>query len=204
MARPTDCTEEMTKEIAGGIIAGLSNRDACLAAGVTETTFYNWMKWGQAEDDRVNGSGRRKVHKRKASFVEFFKTIKKAKAQRKRTLLARIQQAARGGEEYTETRRTLRRHAETGQLQVIEETTAVKTRHAEWTAAAWLLERIHPDEFGRRTRVDVHDWREEARKAGYDPDSIFDGLVAQFTAAMVSDDASGGDGEGSEECEPGE
>ena len=37
-----------------------------------------------------------------------------------------------------------------------------------WHAAAWLLERKHPDEFGRRNRVEIHDWRKEAKSVDVD------------------------------------
>ncbi len=142
-------------------------------------------------------SNRRRIRKREKPFVQFLQEVKKAHSARKRTLLARILQTARGGEERTETRQTLRRV--NGELQVVEERTTVKTAAPNWTAAAWLLERGYPDEFGRRTRLDVHDWREEARKEGYDPDAIFEGLVAEFTAAMVGE-SSDGSPEGSQEA----
>jgi hypothetical protein len=48
------------------------------------------------------------------------------------------------------------------------------------------------------TKLEVRDWREEARKDGIDPDVLKENLVAQFTAAMVGrgDPGSPGDGPG--------
>ncbi len=41
-----------------------------------------------------------------------------------------------------------------------------------WTAAAWWLERRHPNDYGRRDRVEVtFDFRKEAERLGLDPDA---------------------------------
>jgi transposase len=192
--RKTICTPKLTQEITTNIIAGLSNHDAAVSAGIGERTFYAWLSRGEAEMIRLKENGRRKMRKREEPFVQFMQAVKKAKSLRKRTLLAQIQQAARGGAEYTETKRTFR--LQNGTLVMVEEITANKERAPVWQAAAWLLERIHPDEFGRRNRIDVYDWREEARKDGYDPDEIIDALAAEFESAMVGARESGSVEEG--------
>lgn len=48
------------------------------------------------------------------------------------------------------------------------------------------------------TKLEVRDWRDEARKDGIDPDALKERLVAEFTAAMVGrgDPGSPGDGTG--------
>ena len=35
----------------------------------------------------------------------------------------------------------------------------MKAADRNWQAAAWMLERKYPDEFGRRARVDFYNWR---------------------------------------------
>lgn len=169
--RNTECTPEITRKIAGGIAGGLSNRDAVALAGITESTFYGWLKRGEAEHDRLTKSLRGKPKGSEAPFLEFFETIKKAVPRRKQTLVGIIKKAAGGGETMTETKRT---YKEVEQKDIdgkpyfarilVEEVVIEKTRASEWTAAAWLLERLHYDEFGRRNRVDVYDWRKEVKE----------------------------------------
>lgn len=158
MHRKTDCTPKIIALIEKNVCQGLSNKDAAKLAGISDRSFYNWLERGRNELERVAGNSRAKIRKSEEPFVRFFRTIKKAVPKRKRLLIGRIQQAARGGEQIKETRRTFKKGV------LVEEVTTEKTRAAEWQAAAWLLERLHPEEFGRRTRVDVHDWRKELKE----------------------------------------
>lgn len=50
-----------------------------------------------------------------------------------------------------------------------------------WQAAAWLLERLHPEEFGRRDRLTL-EWRREAERLGIDADAAYQQLVEKFAA----------------------
>ena len=169
--RNTDCTPQITRQIAGRIAGGLSNRDAVALAGITESTFYGWLKRGEVEHGRMAESSRRKPKKSEAPFLEFFETVKKAIPRRKRVLVDIIKKAAGGGETITETKRT---YKEVEQKDIdgqpyfarilVEEVVTEKKRAPEWTAAAWLLERLHHEEFGRRNRVDVYDWRKEVKE----------------------------------------
>lgn len=57
------------------------------------------------------------------------------------------------------------------------EAVIAKAADKNWTAAAWWLERRHPDEYGRRDRIEVRvDMRTEAQKVaaelGLDPDEV--------------------------------
>lgn len=170
--RKTECNPELTKQIAENITLGLSNKDAAAMAGISEPTFYGWLKRGEIEYNRVcENSNRRQVKENERPFLEFFKSIKKAIPQRKHFLIDTIKQAAQGGERFTETRKTYReveRKDIDGQPYwehlLVEEVTTEKVRASEWTAAAWLLERLHHEEFGKRNRVDVYDWRKEVKE----------------------------------------
>lgn len=155
MARPTICTPEVTKEICDNITLGMNNRDSAMLAGVSERSFYEWLQWGEAELERVAESPRRRVRIRKRPFTQFSQSVGRARPLRKKVLVGRIQQAAQGTGTITETK-TIHKKGEPAQT-----VTVTKERHAEWAPAAWLLERLHPEEFGRRQRVDVYDWRIE-------------------------------------------
>ena len=150
-----ECTPQMRKAICDNIICGLTNHDSAVLAGVSEGSFYAWLKRGEVETARLAMHPHSRPRKYEARYVEFLKAVEKAKSQRKSLLLSRIQKAAKGGEQFTETKRTFK----AGEL--TEEVITVKQMLPEWTAAAWLLERIHPQEFARRQRVDVFDWRQE-------------------------------------------
>ena len=158
MTRKTACTPELTKEIATNIKMGMSNQDAVNLAGISHTAFYNWLNRGEAELERVAAGSGRKIRKNEQPFVDFVEAIKSAIPARKQILIGRIQRAAQGGETITETYKKYRKGV------VVEERHTTKTRAAEWQAAAWLLERLHYDEFGRRSRVDVYDWRKELKE----------------------------------------
>ena len=184
VGRKTLCTDEMIQNISASISVGLSNQDAATVNGIDRSTFYNWLCRGETEIARVAGT-RRKIRKREAPFVEFFYAIKKAGPRRKRSLLAHIRSAAQGGALITETR-TIKRGKE-----IVEKVTVEKAAPPQWQAAAWLLERINPEEFSKR--IQVRDWREEAKADGIDdPDAVLESLVQKFQSAMA-----GGDGTGS-------
>jgi hypothetical protein len=71
-------------------------------AGIHEATFYNWIKWGEAQ-----ARGR---------YFEFFEAVKKAEAEGQAALVATINVASKDS----------------------------------WQAAAWILERKYPEEWGRK------------------------------------------------------
>jgi hypothetical protein len=49
-----------------------------------------------------------------------------------------------------------------------------------------------------------YSWRDEARKAGVDPDAVYSQLVDEFTSAMVADSDAGGGTGGDTSGDPGE
>lgn len=53
MARPTKYTPETTDEIVAGIMYGLTDKDAALAAGVSEKSLERWRKRYGDFDDRL-------------------------------------------------------------------------------------------------------------------------------------------------------
>lgn len=89
-------TPEVVEAICVSIRDGCTQKDAALAAGISEETFYEWIK----------------------SKPEFSESLKKADGEMVRSAVGCIRKAAESGQ---------------------------------WTAAAWLLERRHPQNFGHRT-----------------------------------------------------
>jgi glycosylphosphatidylinositol transamidase (GPIT) subunit GPI8 len=64
MTRPTKLNDEVTKIICENIELGLSYSLAAQGAGITSETFIQWMKKGEAGDDK--------------SFMDFHASVKKA------------------------------------------------------------------------------------------------------------------------------
>ncbi len=71
MARPTKYTDEIVNEIIGGVAVGMTDKDAALAAGITEQTLSRWRK----------------------RYVDFDNRLMRARKQRSRLLLRRIHTA---------------------------------------------------------------------------------------------------------------
>ena len=110
MARPVKLTPELTQEITTYICEGNSPTISATLAGISPSTYFNWMSKGSNQKPR---------------FMEFSESIKRACAQSIANRLAQISRAADSGN---------------------------------WRAAAWLLERMAPESFGKHS----HRCRERA------------------------------------------
>jgi hypothetical protein len=99
---------KLQREIGKNIKLGMPLKFAAEAAGITETTFYNWMARGEKE--------------KKGQFFEFFEYIKQCQSTAVQLHLKLITKAATKGN---------------------------------WQASAWILERRHPEEFGRRDNLNI-------------------------------------------------
>lgn len=183
--RKTILNKEIQTALVEAISLGLKIEDACSLAGITQASFFAWIQKGEK-------LGAKQV------YIEFAEAIKKAQPSRKRVLLSRIYQAARGGK-IVKDKKTTTRLVDGTKTAVTE---VVETEHEvppDWKADAWMLERGFPDEFGRRYQVDVTDWRKQAEKSGVDSkeiDAAFNKLVDEFAARIARGDAAGGDAKG--------
>lgn len=92
--RKTLLTPELQQAICANITAGLNQQDAAELAGVPLTTFYNWLRRGELEQNRLAQSPRTKPRPRETVFLEFWKSVKKAQIAFKQTHVKNIEQAA--------------------------------------------------------------------------------------------------------------
>lgn len=88
MGRSIKLTPELQDQICRLLAAGNYIETVCDLVGIHESTFYNWMKrgergWKQDQD---------------AGFLEFFKAVKKARAQAEVMSLAHIRKAGLDGQ----------------------------------------------------------------------------------------------------------
>ena len=106
--RKTKLTRKLIAEAVEGIEKGHYAKTVCQALGISENTYYTWLKKGeeQIENDE------------RGVFREFYESVKKAQAEGEQEL-----------------------------LQIIRDTAA-----RNWTAAAWMLERMHPEKYGKREK----------------------------------------------------
>ncbi len=73
MARPTKYTDEIVNEIVGGVAVGLTDKDAALAAGISENTLHVWRR----------------------RYRDFDSRLMRARKQRSRLMLRRIHEAGK-------------------------------------------------------------------------------------------------------------
>lgn len=79
--RPSKLTPEIQEEILRIIKSGNYIETACAYVGINKTTFYDWLKKGAREKDRVAQNPRAKVKKDLQIYVDFSNAVEKALAQ---------------------------------------------------------------------------------------------------------------------------
>jgi DNA-binding transcriptional MerR regulator len=143
--RPSKLSPEVQKIIVTAVSRGMYYEAAASLAGVTYATLRNWYNRGEVEAER-RSSPRVKSGTRKWEREQ----------------------------PYFEFFDALKKAQATAQYNALR-TIDTASNSGTWQAAAWLLERRHPDQFGRRDRIDanvaqtddgmtVEEWREQARK----------------------------------------
>ena len=81
LGRPTKLTPELQAEMVNIIRGGNYVETACAYVGLNKTTFYDWMKRGAREMDRVKKNPKARVRKEEQVYVDFSNAIKKAEAE---------------------------------------------------------------------------------------------------------------------------
>lgn len=138
MGRPTKLTSELQATIVHAIEQGLNDKMACLVAGVSEATFYNWRARG-AQD-------------RSGRYVDFLEACTQARARGEAALAGVIYKAATGG--FIETTTVTERTQKDGE-RVVRET--VKMIAPDWRAAAFTLSRRYPADWGLQGDANPND-----------------------------------------------
>ena len=137
MARPTKLTPEVQENICNWLKLGYYQEDAAIMAGISASTYYEWIKKGESERVALE-SGEDMLalpeHPLPASsekaqeielvypFLEFSEAVKKARAEAEGAHIRNIRKAADNGV---------------------------------WQASAWFLERSHPKKWGKRSQLEL-------------------------------------------------
>jgi hypothetical protein len=142
--RPTKLLDDAVEEaVLDAIRYGATIEAACAAAGIAERTYYGWMTRGREaketleETDELPGT--------ELPFLQFLQSAMRAHARGQVANVRRIDRAAEGG--YVIRTRT-RRMRDPGTGDLVEET-ETDLAPPDWRAGAWILERRHPEGFGK-------------------------------------------------------
>jgi hypothetical protein len=130
MASPPKLTPALQNAIVNAVSIGVPLRMASELAGVAFDTVLEWIQ---------RGEGRHPTRRATAPYVQFAHALKKAEAQDQARRVARIEQAARGGQVLVEkTSTTVKPDGSTVTVR------EVKYSAPSWVADAWHLERTDP------------------------------------------------------------
>ncbi len=132
MARPTKLTPEVIEEICNWLKLGYYQEDAATMAGISASTYYDWMKKGDDAQKALESGDSSSLPATQEGdevevvnmFQEFSEAVKKARAEAEGAHIRNIRKAADNGN---------------------------------WQASAWWLERSFPQKWGKRSTLDLRD-----------------------------------------------
>lgn len=136
MGRPTKLSADLKERLIGALRSGAPNETAAGFAGIAESTFYAWL--ARAQDDLKNNP------EIATDYTEFQEAVEKAQAEAEIEKLLIINNAAKGKPT----------------------TEGAPGTAGQWQAAAWFLERRHPERYGRRIVTIPDPDPEDPRKKG--------------------------------------
>uniref|UniRef100_A0A6M3LHS6 Terminase n=1 Tax=viral metagenome TaxID=1070528 RepID=A0A6M3LHS6_9ZZZZ len=141
VGRPSSLTPEVRATICKHVAAGNYYVTACQAAGISSSTFRNWIEQGNAEQEAGKTDG---------IFFAFLQEVKRAEAERELVIVSRLVDAAMPGVKKKVTKPVMVQGLpvfdDDGNIKTVTETTETG---GEWLAAATFLERRHPERWAR-------------------------------------------------------
>lgn len=78
--RPEKLTKQLQEEMVKHVRSGNYVETVCAYVGIYKDTFYNWMRRGAKEKERVMKNPKARIRKDEQKYVEFSDAIKEAEA----------------------------------------------------------------------------------------------------------------------------
>ena len=97
VGRDTKLTPERQETILEALKTGCYIETACLYAGISVATMYNWFERGKRERERLAVFSDQSVSETEVAFLEFLEAVEKARATAELRAVAQIQKAASEG-----------------------------------------------------------------------------------------------------------
>ncbi len=132
---------ELQNRLAALLQQGCSIEAATAVVGISRTSFYNWMRRGRRELDRLETSVQALPEGEESIYADFWRAVEHAAGELEARNVRIIEEAARGGGELIETITVL---DSSGEPETKTTRIRVKNLKPEWQAAKWLLERRFP------------------------------------------------------------
>ncbi len=136
--RPPIINAVLVKSITDMIATGAPMYTVAAANGIHRDTINDWLRKGAA--------AKRGVYK------DFSVAVKEAAAKGQLKHFDNIRESGDGYEVIS--RRVKQVKNAKGELEIVE-TTTEQTRERQWTASAWILERMNPEVFGRKDSLKI-------------------------------------------------
>lgn len=95
LGRPTLLTDEVRERIVSAVAGGAYFDDAAQFAGITERTFYNWIRRGKDAQEIMEAGG--EIPDSEIPFLQFLQEVERARANAVMRNLTLIQTAASNG-----------------------------------------------------------------------------------------------------------
>jgi hypothetical protein len=146
--QPTKLTPECSKLILEALQKHNYVSTACDLAGISDTTFYNWIDKAEKYQVRLIAGG--SIEEQGKRYIDFFASVKQARAGSEGELLGRIDTA--GSVATLIEKRTIEHTLKDGSNKT---ETIERWKPPDWTANAWILERTRWEKYGQHSSLDI-------------------------------------------------
>ena len=96
--RKTIMSDDLVKNILALIEIGSPVKDVVKSQGISEPTYYHWLKRGADEMERLERNSNAKPNPSEVEFLEFFKSVERAKSVAVNKHVAVVSNAGKNGD----------------------------------------------------------------------------------------------------------